>query len=412
MMISDNLMMALGSIRSSRLRSFLTLLGVIIGVTSVITSVSLAEGVKRQISEETNKLGNDVLTIRPGKILSQDQQGFIVGINSIGGATTTATLTEADLKVVRNTPGVESSAVMNLVTGLPTYQKEKFNNAITIGTTPELPEMLSQEVEFGRFFNNSESEKKVAVIGKNVAEDLFDENVPLSKSFKFRGHEFVVYGIFERFESASFSQGIDFNNAIFIPYDVAKSVSGGSSQLYGILARVDDENKLEQVSSNLKKGLVKSHAGQEDFSILKPEDTRAVTNNIINLITAMIAGIAAISMLVGGIGIMNVMLVSVTERTREIGLRKAVGATNRQIMSQFMIEATVLSVWGAMIGVALSGLINLGIRIFTNLQPVIAWEVIVFATTISVIIGIVFGLAPAVKAARKDPIDALRANLF
>jgi len=125
----------------------------------------------------------------------------------------------------------------------------------------------------------------------------------------------------------------------------------------------------------------------------------------------MIAGIAAISMLVGGIGIMNVMLVSVTERTREIGLRKAVGATDNQIMSQFMIEAAVLSVWGAFIGVLFSGLINLGIRIFTNLQPVIAWEVVLFACTISVIIGVVFGLAPAVKAARKDPIDALRSNI-
>jgi len=411
MMLSDNLLMALGSIRTSRLRSFLTLLGVIIGVTSVITSVSLAEGVKRQISEETNKLGNDVLTIRPGKILNQDQQGFIIGINSLGGTSTTAQLTEADLKIVRDTPGVESSTALNLVTGLPTYQDRNYNNAITIGTTPELPDMLSQEVEFGRFFNNSETDKKVAVIGRDVAQNLFDENVPLAKSFNFRGHDFVVYGIFERFESASLSQGIDFNNAIFIPYEIAKSVSGGTSQLYNILAQVDDVNKLDQVSEILSGNLVQSHAGQEDFSILKPEDTRAVTSTIIDLITAMIAGIAAISMLVGGIGIMNVMLVSVTERTREIGLRKAVGATDNQIMSQFMIEAAVLSVWGAFIGVLFSGLINLGIRIFTNLQPVIAWEVVLFACTISVIIGVVFGLAPAVKAARKDPIDALRSNI-
>ncbi|MBW3568641.1 ABC transporter permease [Candidatus Parcubacteria bacterium] len=412
MMITDNLQMALNSIRSSRLRSFLTLLGVIIGVTSVITSVSLAEGVKRQISEETNKLGNDVLTIRPGKALNKDQQGFIVGINTLGGASTTAILTESDLKIVRETPGIEASTALNLATGLPSYQDRKFNDSVTIGTTPELPSMLRQEVEFGRFFNDSETEKKVAVIGRNVAEKLFDENVPISKSFTFRGHEFIVYGVFERFQSASLSQGINFNNAIFIPYEIAKSVSGGTSQLYEVLARVDDVEKLDEVSKDLSSRLVEAHAGQEDFSILKPDDTRAVTNNIIDLITAMIAGIAAISMLVGGIGIMNVMLVSVTERTREIGLRKAVGATDRQILSQFMIEAAVLSIWGATIGVIFSGLISLGIRILTNLQPVISWQIILFACTISVLVGIIFGLAPAIKAARKDPIDALRSSLL
>lgn len=410
-MLLDNFNMALSSIRSSRLRSFLTLLGVIIGVVSVITSVSLGEGVKRQISEETNKFGNDVLTVRPGKALNKDQKGLITGINVLGQASTTAAFTESDLEVAQKTKNVKVIAPLNLVTGLPKYNDREYNDAVIIGTSQGLPQILSQEIEFGRFFDSTESDKKVAIIGSGVAEQLFGENVPLSKSFNLRGHEFIVYGVFERFKNASISQGIDFNNAIFIPHSTAKSISGGTSQFYELLVKADKVENVDSVSADLEKRIASNRAGQEDFTILRANDTQTLTSTVIDLITLMVSGIAIISMLVGGIGIMNIMLVSVTERTREIGLRKAIGATNGQIMSQFLIEATVLSIWGAGIGVIISGLLNLGIRIVTNLQPVIQWQVVVFACGVSIFIGIIFGLAPAVKASRKDPIDALRAGL-
>lgn len=412
MMIGDHLQMALTSIRASRLRSFLTLLGVIIGVASVITSVGLAEGVKNQINQETNKFGNDVLTVRPGKILNKDQQGSIVGINIVGQTSTSAALTEKDYVTLSGIEGVKSAIPLSLTTGLPTYDKKSFNDAITIGTSSDLPQILSQEIEFGRFFSADEKDKNVAVIGQGVAEKLFEETVPLSKSFTYRGKEFIVYGVFEQFKNASLSQGIDFNNAIFIPYNAAKNVSGGNAQLYEILVKMNNVNQTASVEADIAKKIKANHGGQEDFTILKADDTQGIANSIIDLITVLVSGIAGISMFVGGIGIMNVMLVAVTERTREIGLRKAVGATNRQILSQFMIESTVLSVWGAIIGVALAGLINLGIRIFTNLQPIISWEVVVFACAVSVLTGVLFGLAPAVKASRKDPIEALRAGLF
>lgn len=412
MMLGDHLHMALTSIRASRLRSFLTLLGVIIGVASVITSVGLAEGVKKQINQETNKFGNDVLTVRPGKILNKNQQGSIVGINIVGQTSTTASLTEKDFVSLNDISHVDSAIPLSITTGLPTYQKTSFNDAVTIGTTPEFPQILSQDIEFGRFFDNQETDKNVAVIGQGVAEKLFQETVPLSKSFEFRGKEFVVYGVFEKFKNPSISQGIDFNNAIFIPYNSAKNVSGGEAQLYEILVKMSDQKQAEKVEAGITKKLKENHGGQEDFTILRSDDTEAIASSIIDLITILVTGIAGISMFVGGIGIMNVMLVAVTERTREIGLRKAVGATNRQILSQFMIESTVLSVWGAAIGVAFAGLLNILIRIFTNLQPVMSWQVIVFATAVSVLTGVLFGLAPAVKAARKDPIEALRAGLF
>jgi putative ABC transport system permease protein len=154
--------------------------------------------------------------------------------------------------------------------------------------------------------------------------------------------------------------------------------------------------------------LLKNHGGQEDFTVLKQDESLAVANTILNLITGLIAGIAAISLIVGGIGIMNIMLVSVIERTREIGIRKAIGATNRQILSQFMVESLVLSVVGAILGVLISIMVNYLIRIATTLTPVITLPIMVISVAVSIMVGLIFGITPALKAARKDPIEALR----
>lgn len=407
-MFSDNLRMAIASIRASRLRSLLTLLGVIIGVFSVITTVSLAEGLKNQVVTETDKLGSDVLTIRPGQTFKKDQQGVISEINILGPSITSSILTEKDLASIRDTDGVRTTVPLTLVSGIPTHEDRRMENAIIIGTTPGLPDMFNQEIEFGGFFNDNNSDKKTAAIGSKVAEQLFGEIIPIGQSFNLRGQDFIVQGVFERHKTISVSQGIDFNNAIFIPYQTAKDITGGAGQPFEILARANHEEQIDSVENTVRENLKKNRGGQEDFTILQAEDTQAVTGNVIDLVTAMVGGIAVISMLVGGIGIMNVMLVSVSERTREIGIRKAVGATNHQIRKQFILEATVLSIWGAILGVIFAGLVNVGIRIFTNLQPVISWQVVVLSVLASVVIGIIFGTAPAIKASLKDPIEALR----
>lgn len=410
-MLRDNLRMAISSIRGSRLRSFLTLLGVIIGVFSVITSVSLAEGVRRQVLSETDKLGNDVLTIRPGQTIKKDNGGLIVDVNVFAPTATGAVLSEKDLATIRENSGLRTVVPLNIVSGLPSFQDKTLNEALVIGTTPGLPEMLDQNIEFGRFFDEGERDKKVAVVGAGVAEKLFGQIVPIGQTFKVRGQEFAVQGVLERSKNVSVSQGVDFNNAIFIPYAPAKDINNGVAQSYEILARVNHVEQIDTIETSLRGNLKKSRGGQEDFTILQADDTQAFTSSVLDLITAMVGGIAIISMLVGGIGIMNIMLVSVSERTREIGIRKAVGATNSQIRRQFILEAAVLSIWGAIIGVILSGLFNIVIRISTNLQPVISWQVVLLSIFASVILGVVFGTAPAIKASRKDPIDALRSGI-
>jgi putative ABC transport system permease protein len=175
-----------------------------------------------------------------------------------------------------------------------------------------------------------------------------------------------------------------------------------------VLAKTKSGANAEAVVDELNANLSKSHGQQEDFTVLRQEENLIVTSDILNILTAFVAGIASISLLVGGIGIMNIMLVSVSERTREIGIRKAIGATNRQILGQFLIEALVLSFAGALLGFAAATIAIGTIRLTTHLQPVITWQVALLAIVISVGVGVLFGLMPAAKAATKDPIDALR----
>lgn len=409
-MFNDNLKMALTSIRSSRLRSFLTSLGVIIGVFSVVTSISLADGLKNQVISETNKLGNDVLTIKPGRPVHASNNDLISEISVLGPSSTGAILAEKDLATVRDADGIKESVPLNLVSGVPLFNGKTYDESVVIGTTPLLPDILNQKVEFGNFFGNYDDGKRVAVIGAGIAEHLFGENVPIGQTFTIRGQSFAVDGVFERYKTASISQGIDFNNAIFIPYQTAKQINNGVAQSYEILAKVKDVKHIDQTESSLRNDLIQSHGGQEDFTIFQSGDTQAVTGSVLSLVTTMVLGIAAISMIVGGIGIMDIMLVSVSERTREIGIRKAVGATNHQIRKQFLLEAAVLSAWGAFIGILLSGVFNILIRIATNLQPVISWQVVILSMLLSVIFGVIFGTIPAIKASRKDPIESLRSN--
>lgn len=409
-MLNDNLRMALTAIRSSRLRSFLTSLGVIIGVFSVVTSISLADGLKNQVISETNKLGNDVLTVRPGRPVHTGKKGIISEINIFGANSTGAILSEKDLATISNDSDIKETVPLNLVSGVPLFSGKTFDDAVIIGTTPQLPDILNQKVQYGNFFGDSDSDSRIAIIGAGVAENLFGENVPIGQIFSIHGQNFAVNGVFERYKTASISQGIDFNNAIFLPYQTAKDVNNGVANSYEILAKVTDSNQIDGAESSLKDKLKQSHNGQEDFTIFQSGDTQSVTGSVLDLITTMVLGISIIALLVGGIGIMDIMLVSVSERTREIGIRKAVGATSHQIRKQFILEAVVLSAWGAVIGIILSLLFNLLIRIMTNLEPVISWHVIGLSLFISVVFGVIFGTAPAVKASRKDPIDALRSG--
>jgi ABC-type antimicrobial peptide transport system permease subunit len=265
---------------------------------------------------------------------------------------------------------------------------------------------LNRQVEFGSFFTDQDYKKRVAIIGRDVAELLFKENVPIGKRLTIRGNEYVVQGVFEQQESGTFA-AVNVNNAVVLPYDAAREV-GGNIQLLQLFVETETPESVEEVAENIRETLKANHAGQEDFSVLEKEEALEVTNEVFYQLTIFTAGVAFISFIVGGIGIMNIMFATVSERTREIGIRKAVGATNSQILGQFVMEAVVLSVLGGFFGILISLIANGILRATTDLQPVITPNVAFIVFALSAATGIISGILPAAQAARKDPITALR----
>ncbi|MBI3624073.1 ABC transporter permease [Candidatus Saccharibacteria bacterium] len=407
MLLSDNIKMALASLRASRWRSVLTMLGIIVGVASVVTVVSIGEGVRQQIAGQINHLGSDLITIRPGKLVNRSANGTITSVNVLT-ALGSSSLSEQDLDVIKATTNVKLAVPFSRVSASVKVDDREFNDGFIVGTTDGAPEVLSQKVQFGAFFGPDDLSKHIVVIGPRVAQKFFQENVPVGKSLDIRGEHFVVGGIFEQFDTSPLTPNADYNDAIFVPYDSAKALLSGQTQIYQVLVKPNQTVQTDMVIANLTHNLYEAHGQQTDFTILKQAESLTVANRIVTLLTSLIAGMATISFVVGGIGIMNIMLVSVIERTREIGIRKAVGATNRQILNQFVTEAAVISFAGGIIGLLLSLLAIYFIDVFTPIQPTITVPIMVVAMAVAIAIGMFFGIVPAVKAASKDPIDALR----
>jgi putative ABC transport system permease protein len=407
-MLSENIRMAIHSIKKARMRSFFTMLGVIIGVVSVITIVSLGEGVKRQVNGQINQQGKDLITIRPGKLVNRNDKGEITSVNLFANLNGSV-LTKQDVETVKADPNIETAVPLSIIPGVPKYDDHEFNDGLVVATTGDLAKLINQKVDFGKFFDNDELDRHVAIIGPGVSEKLFNELVPVGKSVKIRDQDFIVEGVFKHFPPNPTNPGMDFNNAIFIPTDAAQSLLKDQSlSIYQVITQPKDANTIDLTVKQLTNTLKNNHAGQEDFTIYKQNEASIAADNVLRLLTRLIISMAIVSLLVGGIGIMNVMLVSVSERTREIGIRKAIGATNSQIRNQFIVESAVLSVWGVIIGIILSGAINIILHIFTNLEPIVTWQPVVYASAISLVIGVIFGVIPAVKASRKDPIESLR----
>jgi len=398
-----NFRAAATSLRQNKGRSLLTMLGIIIGVSSVITVVSIGEGIKQQISTNIDRAGKNLITVRPGHAA----RGGLSNLGSLANVSSGGTLTAKDFETVQTTKGIDSTAPLGVVAGTVKGERGVYDDGPVVMTTQDFPKLVNQSVAFGVFLTEEDSDDYVAVLGAHAAQRLFNANVPLGQTFTFRGREFMVRGILNDTASAPLSSDVNFNNAIFITYDAGKKLTNNSAGIYEVLAKSSSSDPTPAIKT-LEQRLTRLHGDDHDFSVLRSSQTQAQTDSVLNLLTELITGVAAVSLLVGGIGIMNILLVSVTERMHEIGIRKAVGATNRQILSEFMAEATVLSITGSIIGIVVSLVVNLVLRILTSLTPAINWQIIVIATLVSVATGILFGSAPALKAARKDPIAALR----
>lgn len=395
MNFSEIINLSFKAVIANKLRSFLTTLGIVIGVLSVILLVSLVSGLKSFITEQIAGLGSNIIFVIPGQIGGGRGPGGIQ-INKL-------TLQDANTLKSKLNDQAEVSSSTQKVTNV------KYGNKVTEGTTvagaqANYPKVIkSVKVNEGRFFSTSEDTagKRVAVIGPTVKKTLFGQQSAIDKFIQIDTLRYKVIGVIEP-RGSNF--GLDLDNYIAIPL-IAAQRQFGDDKIQNILVAAHKSEDVAIIQSRIIK-ILSSRLAEDDFTVQTSEQTLETIAQITNVLTIALGGIAAISLIVGGIGIMNIMLVSVTERTREIGLRKALGAKPSVIRNQFLIEAVTLSCLGGIIGILLG--MGLSFLIGQFITTTVTWWSIALSFGFSMLVGIVFGVAPAIRAARLNPIDALR----
>lgn len=406
------------ALKANKLRSILSLLGIVIGVAAVVIILSLGQGLKGLVTNEVESFGTDVLAIAV-KLPGANQMG--TAISMVQGITVT-TLKHRDIDALKDKgrfPYIEAVTGQTFAQDWANY-RDKEKRILIYGCSPDFLKVFRIiDLDQGRFFNQSEDKSldKVAVLGSNLKEDFFGQADPLGKKIKVKGQSFKVIGVLEPYGGVSFG-GVDMNNFLFIPLQTALKEVLGIDYLTEIDVKVSNESYFPQARAEITRLLRKNHniidPEKDDFSITTMTEIINQVNEISVILNLLLGFLAAISLLVGGIGIMNIMLVSVTERTREIGLRKSVGASKKTILWQFLIESLLITGLGGLIGIFVgvgwSFLTSLIIRsqALSNWPIAISGLAIVLALFVSMVIGLIFGIYPARKAAELSPIEALR----
>jgi len=402
MNIGESFMVALEGIAANKMRAALTMLGVIIGVGAVITMLALATGASKSMMSRIQSMGTNVLMVMPGR----SEHGGVRG-----GFGSSQVLTLDDVAAVeKDCPSVDAVAPQVGGNAQVKYNSQNTNTSIT-GTTPSYISISNYQVQSGRFFTDSEvkSLKRVAVIGPTTAATLFGTTSPVGKAIRIRGIQFKIVGLLASKGTQGFQ---DSDDQIMIPVTTAMKRVFGVQNIRMIIAQAKSMKVMDQASNEVANLLRKRHnivaGSDQDFNVRNQAEIMQMANQFSSMFTLLLGGIASVSLLVGGIGIMNIMLVSVTERTREIGIRMALGARRRDIQLQFLVEALVLSLLGGAVGILLGFLGAWGLSRMPNATVSVSLSSVLMSFGFAAFVGIFFGYYPALQASRLNPIDALR----
>ena len=400
-MYKESFLMAWASLIANKMRSILTMLGIIIGVAAVIALVSIGNGVKQDIQNSISSLGSNLLMVMPGAPRTP-------GVRPSAGSM--KSLKVADYEAIAKLDGVKAASPMTNGAYVVIYQNKNWTTSVS-GVNANYLDVNNWSMKSGRFLSekNIQNRERVAVVGKTVVKNLFGDEDPVGAEIRVKNIPFRIIGVLN--SKGSGAMGNDQDDMVIIPYTTAMERVDGIDYLRMIYVVGKDENGIDRLQSDIENLLRVRHGikdtNLDDFNIQNMNSIMETMEETTGTLTLFLGAVAAISLVVGGIGIMNIMLVSVTERTREIGVRKALGATYNVIVTQFLIEAVVISLMGGIIGIILGVGSSKLIGMASGMSTVISIPTIVMSFAFSMAIGLVFGIYPARKAAKLNPIDAL-----
>jgi ABC-type antimicrobial peptide transport system permease subunit len=400
----DHIENAYNSLRRNRGRTILTTLGITIGITSITCILALSGGVSKMIYQQIDAYSNNLSVIRPG-LQTRDPNALI---NPVAQQSfSTSSLTEQDVDLIADLPGVDSVAPLMTVNGTLKSKSETVEDNVVLATTPIFEKLSGLTMKSGQFLDEV-TDNNTAVVGEQLAIDLFGTDRPISSTFTIRGQTFTVIGVIKNSANPINYNNVDLNHAAVVSFAQGKLFHQSRAQIQQIDVLSKPGTSTDTMNKAIHKTLLTSHLGEKDFSVVSGKDIGTPTNELFKAMTAVMTAIAAISLVVGGIGIMNIMLVGVAERTREIGIRKAVGASNGDIVIQFLMESLIISFLGGLLGYFSGYVLAFAVSTFLYFPPVFSWTIAAISVGMAMVVGIIFGIYPASRAARKDTIESLR----
>ncbi|RKV91192.1 MAG: FtsX-like permease family protein [Candidatus Saccharimonas sp.] len=404
LMTVEHITDAYQTLRRSRARTVLTALGIAIGVASVTCILTISDGARGMISSQVDTYDGKLMIVRPGT-QTRDLNAYLnpAGQQLFG----TSSLTEADIDAAKSIDGVGAVVPLMILNATAKTSRAEAANNVVLSTTPSFAKTADFKMSAGQFLGE-ETDDSVAVIGSELSAKLFNTDRSVGQMFTMHGQQFTVIGVVKSGANPVNYNTVDYGNAIFVSYNQGKLLHKGSTQIQQINVLAKDKDSAPAVKSKLKEKLLKQHLGEENFMILNGADIGRPAGELFSALTAVMAAIAAISLVVGGVGIMNIMLVGVAERTREIGIRKAVGASQRTIIGQFLVESLMISLLGGTCGYLAGYLLALIVSSQMSFAPTMTCSTAVAALLMAVGSGVIFGTYPALKAARKNTIESLR----